>query len=213
LTEVRLESVVVRLPGFTFGPISLAIAGGLTSIVGPSGAGKSTLLSLVAAIRPATEGAVFIDGVDAARLPDRRRAGLRRCAIAFTSQQPLFLADRDLRANLVLAARLRQGGEARIDPLLERLGLKGKESRLPAELSGGELARANTARVLIGPARLVCLDEPTAMLDEESADLVRDLLVEESRTRRLLVATHDEALVEASTSVIRLLAGRVAGDP
>lgn len=217
LLELRMASLA--RPGFQLGPINLSVrmidpgstTRSLTLLVGRSGSGKSTLLALAAGLLPPSTGQVLLAGRDLANLSESDRARIRRSTVAFAAQQPVFLADRTVGENVAIAAGRRGGRDARrlAANVLDAVGIGHLASRLPAFLSGGELARANVARALCGPAAIIVLDEPTAMLDAATADRIRSVLLNEAARRPLLVATHDEALLSDATAVVRLEEGTV----
>lgn len=216
MPPLDLRAVTLRRPGFVLGPVDLRVPGdrppaetgpaSLTVLVGPSGSGKSTLLALAAGLMPPSTGDVRHGGVSLASLRDAERARLRRRTVSFAAQQPLFFADLTVAENLARAAARRgvTNGLERARHALDRVGLADLADRPPVYLSGGEQARANVARALLCPAATVLLDEPTAMLDTATAARIRERLIEESRVRPLVVATHDEELVGAGSLVLRL---------
>ncbi len=193
-------------PSFRLGPVSFATSPGLHAVVGDSGSGKTTLLSLLAGLRPPSSGRVLFAGADLAALADADRARLRRRTVAYAAQAPVFLESSSVRENLLLAARLRGSVDDGL-ALLASVDLAPFAERNPASLSGGELARVNACRAFVGDPPVVCLDEPTAMLDEANAERVRELVRRESERRCVVVATHDERLLERARLVLRLVGG------
>lgn len=216
---MELREAGLARPGFQLGPITLGVrrivpgstARSLTLLVGRSGSGKSTLLALAAGLLPVSTGHVLLAGRDLATLGEAERARLRRSTVAFAAQQPVFLADHTMGENVATAADRRGGRNARrlAAEVLDAVGIGHLAERPPAFLSGGELARANVARALCGPAAVIVLDEPTAMLDAATANRIRAVLLDEAARRPLLVATHDEALISDATAVVRLEEGSV----
>lgn len=157
-----LDRVDFRLP-----------AGEFTSIIGPSGCGKSTLLRLVAGLLPGAEGRLLVHGRDP--LTARRDAN----ELAFVFQQPTLLPWRTVAENVCLPLELRgEAGpqaRARVEELLELVGLQEFRRARPAELSGGMQMRVSLARALVTRPKLLLLDEPFAALD----DITRQRLNEE----------------------------------
>lgn len=200
--RLGLSDVRIVYPGFTLGPVTVELQGpGLVSIVGPSGSGKSTLLSLVAGLMPPATGSVTYDGTDLRPLGDAARARFRRAKVAVAVQQPYFLPELDLAANLGFA-RCREP-----ETWLARVDLSAQARQAVTGLSGGEQARANAVRALGAGTPLVCLDEPTAMLDERNAAEMRALIAAASRDRLVVVATHDLDMEEHSRELWRLERG------
>lgn len=207
--RLALFQATIRHPGFTLGPVSLELEPGLSVLIGPSGSGKSTLLGLLAGLRPPHEGVVHFGGRDIARMRDAERSRVRKSAVSYATQSPVFLDELDLLANISRAVALR--GEARSDVMrwIEAVGLGTRAHHLPSVLSGGELSRANTARAFATSCTTLLLDEPTAMLDEANAARVRELIAGEENDRSILVATHDDALIGRAKHVWRIEEGKV----
>ena len=171
------------------------------AIVGDSGAGKSTLLALLAGLARPSAGAVEIAG----RPLDDDTADAWRAGIAWIGQTPHFL-NASLRANLLQGVK--EEDAADLDHALELAAAGGIVSRLPRGLltrigetghgvSGGEARRLTIAAAIAAKPKLVLADEPTADLDEETAELVTAGLIEMAEGgAAVIVATHDMALAE-----------------
>lgn len=166
---------------------------GITAVIGPSGAGKSTLLAAIAGFLAPTRGRVFWDDRDLAPLAPGERP------VSMVFQDNNLFPHLDARRNVSLGVapnlRLTPEQKGRVDAVLDRVGLAGKETRKPAALSGGEQSRVALARALVRDRPLVLLDEPFAALGPalktEMLDLARDTLVAEGKT--VLLVTHDPA--------------------
>ncbi len=162
------------------------VPGGWTCLLGPSGAGKSTALRLIAGLET---GAAFDGRIEAS--DGRPLAG----RVAYMAQDDLLLPWLDLRGNVGLGARLR--GEtpdwARIDALIDRLGLGPHAGKRPRSLSGGQRQRAALARTLMEDRAVVLLDEPFSALDARTRAEMQDLAAETLRGRTVLIVTHDPA--------------------
>jgi len=180
--------------------ISLSLQrGDAVAIMGPSGAGKSTLLYIAGALEPPTSGTVTLDGRDPYRLKEKELAAFRNQAIGFVFQDHCLLPQCSVLENVLiptLVAGERGGYSGRARELLEQVGLGNRLDHRPAELSGGERQRAAIARALIRRPVLLLCDEPTGDLDETSAGVVADLLVDLHRRQEtiLVVATHSTSL-------------------
>lgn len=196
--------------------VSFAVAPGeRVALVGPSGAGKSTLLALAAGLVSPTAGSVVADGVPL----DASNAAAWRRRIAWIGQDPALFAA-SLRANLDLA-RANARPDSSLEAAIELAGLAPVLARLPrglgtplgeggAGLSGGEIRRLTLARAALADADIVLADEPTAHLDPRTARAVTEGLLELSRGRTLVVATHDPALAAAMDRRILVRDGQVA---
>ncbi len=191
-----------------FANVSLEVARGeFVAIVGESGVGKSTLLNCMAGLDSWDQGAVALDGQDLSTLDDDQRALLRRRAVGFVFQAFHVLPHLDVAQNVALPLMLlRQHDDARVESMLEAVGLQGLGARLPQQLSGGQLQRVAIARALIHQPALLLADEPTGNLDPGTALKVMDVLL--SRTRAhgasLVLVTHSEAAAARADRVMLL---------
>jgi lipoprotein-releasing system ATP-binding protein len=180
--------------------VSLSLKRGhAAAIMGPSGAGKSSLLYIVGGLEPPTAGAVALDGVDPYKLSEKDAAAFRNEKIGFLFQDHCLLPQCSVLENVLvptLVADHRHDYPKRARELLQQVGLAERLDHRPSELSGGEKQRVALARALIRrPVVLLC-DEPTGNLDESSAGVVADLLVDLYKRQEtiLLVVTHSPAL-------------------
>ncbi|WP_083956390.1 ABC transporter ATP-binding protein [Tersicoccus phoenicis] len=201
--------ITFRGVGRSFGPhdvvagVDLHVAPGeVIAVLGPSGCGKSTLLRLAAGLDAPTTGSIVI-GDAAVRSWDRR------CAVAF--QEPRLLPWRSLRENVALGLprtrRRRSAAEdARVDELLELVGLADFAGYRPRAVSGGMAQRASLARALARDPYVLLLDEPFGALDALTRLKMQDLLlsVHAASPATILLVTHDvdEALQLADRIVL-----------
>lgn len=193
---------------------TLAIqAGECWALTGPSGSGKSTLLALLGAIERPTSGEVWFDGKLLADLSDIGLAGIRR-RLGFVFQSfallPRLTVWENVSYALVPRGVPRRERLAAAHDALEPLGLSQRLFDPAAALSGGEQQRVALARALIGKPAALLADEPTNQLDEQSAEVVRNVfrrLLGEGVT--LVLATHDPALERLATNVAQMAAGRL----
>jgi putative ABC transport system ATP-binding protein len=189
--------------------------GAFLAIVGPSGSGKSTLLGLLAGLDRPRHGRVVLDGHDLASLDEDQRARLRAEKVGFVFQSFHLIPTLTARENVQVPLELRgQGGRARADELLVRVGLRDRGHHYPAQLSGGEQQRVALARAFSHEPRLLFADEPTGNLDAATGAAVIDLMAEMNRERgtTLVLVTHDPDLARRARRVIRLAHGVVASD-
>ncbi len=200
--EVRCEAVA-----FSYGETPMLFdvtvpAGGTVALMGPSGSGKSTLLSLIAGFEAPSSGRILIGGKDVTREPPARRP------VSMVFQENNLFGHLDAAANVGLgrspALKLTRKDRDDVAAALARVGLAGKERRLPRELSGGERQRVALARVLVRDRPVLLLDEPFAALGPAlKADmlaLLDDLQRERGMT--LVMATHDPDDARAIASQI-----------
>jgi putative ABC transport system ATP-binding protein len=173
-------------------------------VVGRSGSGKTTLLNILCGVLRPTRGRVYLGDTDLFALDEPARDALRARSIGCVFQALELLDGLTALENLTLAQRFAgisgERARRRAEELLERLGLRDKAGARPAELSVGEQQRVAIARAVSKAPALVLADEPTASLDDESAQAAADLLIETCRERTLIVASHDARLIRRFTS-------------
>jgi putative ABC transport system ATP-binding protein len=186
-------------------------AGEVVAVTGPSGSGKSTLLALLAGLDEPDGGVVRIAGERLSRRPETERARVRARRVGVLYQQANLVAHLTVDGNVALAQRLagRNDAAERAD-VLERCGIARRAHARPAQLSGGELARAGLAVALANHPSVLLADEPTGELDGVTAQRVIDLLRgRASDGAAVLVVTHSPAVAAAADREIRLRDGRV----
>ncbi|WP_019918034.1 ABC transporter ATP-binding protein [Methyloversatilis discipulorum] len=189
-------------------------AGEALAIVGASGSGKSTLLGLLAGLDLPSAGSVRIAGQDIFSLDEDARAELRGDKVGFVFQSFQLLPALTALENVMLplelanAERVRERSVA----LLERVGLGGRLTHYPRQLSGGEQQRVALARAFAPEPQLLLADEPTGNLDAATGASIIDLMFEMNAEQgtTLVLVTHDEALAARCSRRIRLAAGRMA---
>lgn len=170
-------------------------------LVGKTGSGKSSLLKTLYGELPLMEGAGNIVGYDLKKIKRRQIPFLRR-KLGIVFQDFQLLPDRTVEENLKFVMKAtgwkdKKKMASRIIELLERVGLTGKEGKLPHQLSGGEQQRVSIARALINDPVLILADEPTGNLDPETSEEILRLLFEISSSgRAVLMATHDYTIME-----------------
>jgi putative ABC transport system ATP-binding protein len=191
-----------------FSGVSLTVAPGeFIAIVGDSGVGKSSLLNCMAALDDWQTGRITLDGLDLGALNEVQRAHWRREHLGFVFQAFHVLPHLDVAQNVGLPLLLLQRPDpARVQAMLDAVGLSALGQRLPAELSGGQLQRVAIARALVHRPSLLLADEPTGNLDLRTAAQVMQVLqdqVAESGASLVLV-THSEAAAARAQRVLRL---------
>jgi len=191
--------------------VSLSVERGeIVALLGPSGCGKSSLLGAVVGTVPPASGSVRWEGVDVTATPVHRRG----FGMVFQDGQlfPHRTVGRNVGFGLEMARVSRDDRRARVDEMLELVGLSGYGARPVTDLSGGQRQRVALARSLAPQPRLIALDEPLSALDAELrgrlAEDVREILLASGTTA--LVVTHDpdEAGVMASR-VLRMRDGQL----
>ena len=174
--------------------------GSAVSIMGPSGSGKSTLLYMLGALETPSSGTVTLKGQNPFLLSAKELAAFRNQQIGFVFQDHCLLPQCSVIENVLtptmVAAAANGEPTRRATELLKQVGLAERLDHRPAQLSGGEKQRAALARALIMNPQLLLCDEPTGNLDQKSAEIVADLLLQTHQNDEtiLIVVTHSKEL-------------------
>jgi putative ABC transport system ATP-binding protein len=218
-------SVVVDIEGLekryaeaaVFKGVSLQVkAGEFIAIVGDSGVGKSTLLNCMAGLDHWDAGSLKVQDTDLGSLSDEQLAIWRRKSVGFVFQAFHVLPHLDVTQNIGLPLLLL--GEKpfqiapRVQEMLQAVGLDGLGTRLPQQLSGGQLQRVAIARALVHRPALVLADEPTGNLDTSTAERVMDVLIAQTRGSgaALILVTHSQVAAARADRVLHLTAQGMA---
>ena len=196
--------------------VNLTIDNGeFTALIGPSGSGKTTLLQLIGLLDQPTSGSVLINGKDVTHLNRDQRADLRRGAIGFIFQFfaliPTLTAYENVEMPLLLNGMKAPERRARVNEMLEAVGLTDRAHHRPDQLSGGQQQRVSVARALaIGPS-LILADEPTANLDTENGKQVMELMqrLNKETGTTFVFATHDPRVIKFANRVVTLRDGLI----
>ena len=183
------------------------------AIIGTSGAGKSTLMTLLSGLDTPTSGDVELLGEKLSQLDDERRAQIRSESLGFVFQNFLLIPSLTALENVTLPAILRGEGEDRekAQQLLDSVGLRGRETHLPAQLSGGEQQRVALARAFMTQPKILFADEPTGNLDQKTAEQIIELLFAMNRNHgtTLVLITHDVALAQRCDRILTIQSGQL----
>jgi len=188
--------------------------GEFISVMGPSGSGKSTLLTILGGLNHPTEGDVVVDEIPIYKLPLERLADFRREYLGFIFQSFQLIPYLTVMENVMLPLSITEKSDREqvkmAEEIIEKIGLKGKEKRLPDQLSGGEQERVAIARALVNSPPILLADEPTGNLDSKTGKEIMDLfrsLNEEGQT--IVMVTHNPENVSFSSRTIYLRDGTI----
>ncbi len=187
------------------------------AVVGPSGSGKSTLLNIMGTLDKPSSGSVFFDGEAATGMNDDQLALIRNRKIGFVFQVHHLLPQLTMLENVLLPVMpstdraLRKNASRRAMELLDSVGLAGKTTQRPGQLSVGECQRTAVVRALMNEPEILLADEPTGSLDNESAAHLGELLVKINAEQQvaLVVVTHSMELAARMKNVLHLQNGKL----
>jgi putative ABC transport system ATP-binding protein len=192
-------------------------AGEYLAITGPSGCGKSTLLGILGLLDAPSGGEYWFDGHNVAGWSEKQLNTLRRGRIGFVFQSFNLIDDLSVAENIGLA--LEYGGlparerRARVNEVMERLGLTHRAGHRPSQLSGGQQQRVAIARAIAARPALLLADEPTGNLDSaHGAEVMRILRELNADGTTLVMVTHSLEHAAQASRTLRLLDGRVVVD-
>ena len=188
---------------------------GMIFVLGKSGCGKTTLLNILGGLDRPDEGEVLINGRSTRDFSAAELDAYRNTCVGFVFQQAHMLHGFSVRENLALAPELQGESvtEAELEAALRAVGLEGLAARCPNELSGGQRQRLALARALIKDPDVILADEPTGALDTQTGEQILRLLQELSKTKTVIVVTHNEEHAERyGDRIIRMSDGRVTSD-
>jgi putative ABC transport system ATP-binding protein len=190
--------------------------GAFEALMGPSGSGKSTLLNLIAGLDVPTSGTMRVADVELNQLGEGDRAGFRAANIGFVFQTynllPVLTAVENVELPLLLAKLPAAERRKRAETALKVVGLEGRMSHYPRQLSGGQEQRVTIARAIVTDPKIIVADEPTGDLDRDSANDILNLLgkLNTEFNKTIVMVTHDPAAAERATIVHRLDKGALA---
>ena len=209
---IKVHSVTKRFGDFVaLDDVSLDVPdGSLTALLGPSGSGKSTLLRVIAGLETPDAGEVEVGGETATHLPAQKRD------VGFVFQHYAAFKHMTVRDNVAFGLTIRKRPKdqikAKVDELLELVGLAGYHGRYPSQLSGGQRQRMALARALAIEPRVLLLDEPFGALDANvRADLRTWLrrLHDEVHVTTVLVTHDQEEAMEVASNLVVLRDGKI----
>jgi putative ABC transport system ATP-binding protein len=188
-------------------------AGQLTAVMGPSGSGKSTLMHILAGLDKPTSGSVTVAGREITTLGDSDLTKLRREHIGFVFQffnlLPMLNAEENILLPLTIAGA--KPDKAKLDDLIESVGLGNRLHHRPSELSGGQQQRVAIARALVSEPDVVFADEPTGNLDSKTGGEILELLRHAVREmgQTVVMVTHEARAASIADRVLFLADGNI----
>ena len=183
------------------------------AIIGPSGSGKTTLLLILTGLETQTSGSISIVNQSLEGMNGDNRADLRREHIGIVFQSFHLIPSLTARENVALPLEISGFKNSRQQAMhiLDKVGLADRHDHYPAQLSGGEQQRVAIARALVHEPKLIVADEPTGNLDENTGELIMELLFDLNRDSgtTLLLVTHDTELASRCDRTLRLQDGKL----
>lgn len=187
-------------------------AGETLSIVGPSGAGKTSLLMVLSGLEQADSGVIKISGVDLRQLDEDGLARFRRLQVGIVFQSFHLVPTMTALENVALPLEFAGADDAleRAAAALTSTGLGPRQAHFPGQLSGGEQQRVALARAFVAQPKLILADEPTGNLDQETGEMVMELLfsLQQEFGTTLILVTHDAKLAARCQRTVQMADGK-----
>lgn len=187
-------------------------------VVGPSGAGKSTFIKILTHELVPSEGTVIVNGQRVNKLKSGKVPYYRR-SLGIVFQDFRLLTEKTVFENIAFVLRVTgtknsKEIKAKVQRVLDLVGLRGKEKELPTKLSGGEQQRVAIARALVNQPLLLIADEPTGNLDPNTSDEIMKLFSEINHMgTTIIMVTHNRDLVNAMHKrVVIIEEGHIVND-
>lgn len=186
-----------------------------TVISGPSGSGKTTLLNLIGCIDRPDQGSLMVGGKPVQSMPDDALSDFRARQLGFIFQNfnllPVLTAFENVEYPLIMAGMPAATRRARVEQLLEQVGLAAHRRKRPGQLSGGQRQRVAIARALARQPQLVLADEPTANLDSKTGEEIIALMrrMQQQQHVSFIFSSHDSKVLEAADDAVHIQDGRI----
>lgn len=179
-------------------------------MLGPSGSGKSTLLNIIGGIDSSDEGTISINGEEMNTMNEKKLSLYRRQHLGYIFQQYNLIPNLTVRENIEVGAYLSKN-PLPIDPLIETLGLKDHQDKLPNQLSGGQQQRTSIGRAIIKNPDILLCDEPTGALDYQTSKDILKLIeqVNQEFGNTVIMVTHNAAIQYMADKIIKLRDGKI----
>jgi putative ABC transport system ATP-binding protein len=191
-------------------------AGELMAVLGPSGAGKSSLLAVCGALQTPTSGRIWVGDTEITGASKSDLTRIRQQEIGFVFQQSNLVSSLTATDQLLLLIHMRGKRPGKADreravKLLDEVGMSHRLDRRPHEMSGGERQRVGIARAFMMNPKLLLVDEPTSMLDQNRGKQIVELLVRECHEYNVatLMVTHDQGILQTADRVVDISDGNL----
>ena len=191
--------------------------GELTALVGASGSGKSTLLTIAAGLQDATDGQIFFNNQDLAKLSAEQMRAIRAQKFGFVFQfshlVPFLTVEEQL--TLMLDVAEKKVNKAEVTRVLQLVDMEHRRNAYPSSLSGGEKQRVAIARAIIHQPEIIFADEPTASLDSKRTEEIMALLKNLTKELNLttLLVTHDQEVLHFVDNIVTMQDGEIIQSP
>ncbi len=193
--------------------ISLEIKKGeFISIMGSSGSGKSTFLNLVGGMDLPDRGEIIVNNEIITKFSDEKLTKYRRKKIGFIFQFFNLLPNLTVFENIQMPLLLNGGVDTKkVQKMIERVGLQGKEKCYPHQISGGQQQRVAIARALIHNPDIILADEPTGSLDSKTGEAIMELISEIAKEtdKTVILVTHEDYIAKYAEKIIKIKDGEL----
>lgn len=192
--------------------------GEICCILGTSGSGKSTLLNMLAGLEKPTRGDIFINGVNIAKLSERKLAKFRQENTGFIFQAynllPQLSSLENVGMPLMFKGYSRSKRDREAKKMLKLVGLESRVKHRPNQMSGGQQQRVGIARAFVAKPNVIFADEPTGNLDTKTTTDVMELMVRMCRKHNLtlILVTHDLDIAKYADRIVHLIDGDIHSD-
>lgn len=192
--------------------------GEFIAVTGPSGSGKTTMLRILGLIDSPTKGEYAIQGLNVENLPEEQRTYYRLTELGYIFQDYALINEMSALENVYMLSLME--GKEKVEAIktaldaLKKVGLEGKENRVPNELSGGEKQRVAIARAISKTPHILFADEPCANLDSKTSEQILDVLKDLNKKYKqtIIMVTHEEWHLKYVSRIIKLKDGLIISD-
>ena len=191
--------------------------GDFIAIMGPSGCGKTTLLNILGMIDNISEGKYLFFGQDITSLSEKEKASIRKRNIGFVFQNFNLIEELTVYENIELPLLYlgwkRKDRKARVEEIIEKMGISHRKNLFPVQLSGGQQQRVAVARAVVSNPTLLLADEPTGNLDSMHGEEVMTMLNDLNKSgTTIIMVTHSRRDASYSRRVIHLFDGQIINE-